>query len=211
MELHYIDGSPFARIVRILSREHRLDIPEIEVAEFPPGAALSAMNPLGQVPVLTIDGHHWFPTRIVIDRVLELVAQGPAEVARSVHREGRRAEDEQILAVILGMGDALALHHYLLWSGAGQVERNRLGFDVRERSMERVLDTLDWLEARLTEDGFQPGHVAVQDIALLCFILWSESRGQIAWRGRQRTEALVARLSERPSVRATTPRPHVLR
>ena len=77
--------------------------------------------------------------------------------------------------------------------------------------MVRVLTTLDWLEARLDPAGFQPGCISVQDIALACLILWAESRGPIAWRGRPNTEALVARLEERDSFRATAPRPHALK
>lgn len=211
MELRYIDGSPFARMVRVLIREHRLDVTLREIVEFPPSDDLLAVNPMGQVPVLTIGDRHWFPTRIVFDRLLETVPPGPSEVAWAVCRPAHAADDDQILAVILAMGDALALHHYLEWSGAGPVERNRLGFEVKDRAMVRVLTTLDWLEARLDPAGFQPGHVSVQDIALACLILWAESRGPIDWRGRPRIEALVDRLERRSSFAATAPRPHVLK
>jgi glutathione S-transferase len=77
--------------------------------------------------------------------------------------------------------------------------------------MTRVLSALDWLEDRLGADGIIPGPISVQDIALTCLVLWTESRGPIGWRDRPRIEALVARLGDRPSFKATAPRPHVLK
>src|SRR5262245_55023086 len=148
MDLHYIDGSPFARIVRVLLREHGIKCRELEVVEFPPAEAFLDLNPLGQVPVLVDEGKAYFPTRIAIDAVLSRAPEG-GEVARSVARTDNPVADEQILAVILSMGDALAAHHYYRWAGVGPVGRNRLGFDPAERNMVRVYRSLDWLEVRL--------------------------------------------------------------
>lgn len=210
LELHYIDGSPFARIVRILAREHGIAMREIEVVEFPPSDDFLKLNPLGQVPVLTADGVAYFPTRIAIDALLGRVADPVEGVAAAIAREDHRAEDQQDLAVILAMGDALAAHHYAKWAGIGPVGRNRLGFDPAERNMLRALRTLDWLENRMRDASFQPGHVSVQDVALAAIILWTESRGSIAWRGRPQMERLVDTLASRASFAATVPRPHNL-
>lgn len=197
-------------MARVLVHEHALPVELREITEFPPPADYLAINPLGHVPVLEHRGQTRFPTRIVLDALLaEAPEDGP--VARSVTRPGHEANDEQCLAVILTMGDALAAHHYAEWAGIGPVGRNRLGFDPAERNMVRVLATLDWLEARIGPDGFQPGVISMQDIALACLILWSESRGPIAWHGRPRIEALVGRMAARPSFAATVPRPHVLK
>ena len=211
MQLHYIDGSPFARIVRVLAREHGVAWQETEIVEFPPSDRLFELNPMGQVPVLVADGQAWFPTRVVIDVLLARVGANSAAVATAVARPERRLEDEQTLAVILAMGDALASHHYYRWAGIGPTDRNRLGFDPADRNMVRVLQTLDWVERRLAGPGFWPDRIAVQDVALACFILWTESRGAIAWRGRPNLESLVARLEGRPSFAATVPRPHQLK
>jgi glutathione S-transferase len=211
MDLHFIDGSPFARIVRVLAREHGVECKELEVVEFPPADSFHSVNPLGQVPALVDQGHVYFPTRIAIDALLSRVGENGRMIATSVARCDRHMEDEQTLAVILAMGDALAAHHYYKWAGIGPVDRNRLGFDPAERNMTRVYRTLDWLEARLGTTGFQPDLISVQDIALACFILWTESRGPIDWRGRPKIEALIKRLEKRPSFAATTPRPHRLK
>jgi len=207
MDLHYFDGSPFARIVRVLAREHAVDCKEIEITEFPAPDSFLALNPLGQVPVLVDRGRAYFPTRVVIDVLLSRVRPTGGVVASAVARPDHRVDDEQVLAVILAMGDALAAHHYSRWAGVGPIERDRLGFNPAERNMVRVYRTLDWLEARMDAAGFLPGLISVQDIALSCFILWSESRGPIEWRGRPKIEALIKRLEDRPSFVKTVPRP----
>lgn len=211
LELHYIDGSPFARIARILIKEHDLDVKELEIHEFPPPKEFLTLNPMGQVPVLVDGDRAYFPTSIVVEALLSLAADDSAAVARSVTRKGHRLYDEQIMNVIYAMGDALVLHHYLEWAGVAPVGRNRLGFDPAERSLIRVYSTLDWLENRITPDGFQSGVISVQDIGLACFIFWANSRGPIEWQGRPKIEALIERLEKRKSFLATAPRPHVLK
>jgi glutathione S-transferase len=210
MDLYYIDGSPFARMARVLILEHDLPVTLREITAFPPPDDYLAINPLGHVPVLVRDGQSLFPTRIVLDDLLSHVPQA-GEVANSVTRPGHALGDEQVMAVVLTMGDALAAHHYALWAGIGPVSRNRLGFDPAQRNMVRVLATLDWLERRIGPMGFHPRMISVQDIALACLILWTESRGAIDWRGRPGIEAMVARLQQRPAFTATAPRPHVLK
>jgi len=208
MHLHYIDGSPFARMIRVLAREHGVALDEIEVTRFPPPESFLAINPMGQVPALVVGGKTYFPTRIALEALLERIDAPASGIAAAISRPDSRLDDDQLLAVIHAMGDALAAHHYAKWAGTGPVDRNQLGFDPARRNMVRVLATLDWLEQRLTPDGFQPGHISVQDVALACLILWSESRGPIAWRGRPRIGALIARLQDRPSFQSTIPRPH---
>ena len=210
MELHYIDGSPFARIVRVLAREHAVEWNEIELVEFPPPHSFLTLNPLGQVPVLVDGGRSYFPTRIVIDALISRIHQAGGIVATAISRPEHRLDDEQVLAVVLAMGDALVAHHYAKWAGIGPVEPDRLGFDPAERNMVRVYHALDWLEQRIDKTGFQPDLISVQDIALACFILWAESRGPIEWRGRPKIEALIKRLESRRSFETTAPRPHRL-
>lgn len=211
LDLHYIDGSPFARIVRVLAREHAVRMHEIEITEFPPPDRFLELNPMGQVPVLVAEGVAYFPTRIAIEALLARLPNPGKGIATAIARAGSQAKDEQDFAVILAMGDALAAHHYARWAGIGPVGRNQLGFDPAERNMIRALRTLDWLEARMQDGGFQAGHISVQDIALTAFILWTESRGAIAWRGRPHIESLVGALEGRASFIATAPRPHRLK
>ncbi len=208
MDLHYIDGSPFARMARVLILEHGLRADLHEITAFPPPEDHLALNPLGHVPVLADGGESFFPTSIVLDVILSKAR--PGVVAAAVGWAGTERQDAQLLAVILTMGDALVAHHYALWAGVGPVGVDRLGFDPAARNMRRVRTTLDWLEERIGPEGFHPGIISVQDVALACLILWTESRGEIAWRGRPGIEAMVSRLEGRPAFLATVPRPHRL-
>ncbi len=84
------------------------------------------------------------------------------------------------------------------------VKRNAVGMDLVPRQHERIRSCLDWLDARATPEGFIPGLFSIQDIALICPLMWNQARNDIPWRGRANLEAIVARNAERPSVVATT-------
>lgn len=85
--------------------------------------------------------------------------------------------------------------------------RNVLNYVPIERHLERVSHTLDWLDQRVEQDGFFDGSLCLQDVVLACLLLWTESRGPIAWRGRPGLEAIVAKLERRASFAATVPQP----
>lgn len=209
MILYFIQGSPFARMARVLLREFRIECAEEEIREFPPPSSFFEINPLGQVPVLEDGGKRFFPTRVVLAHILDVASGAGAagDLSPRLVREAFRSEDEQLLAVLLAMGDMLATVKYQNWAGLDPVHKNSLGFNPAERNMERVYRTLDWLEERAMDPGFWPDRISTHDVVLACIILWSEARGAIAWRGRQRLENIVARLSERPSFAATAPLP----
>jgi glutathione S-transferase len=130
-----------------------------------------------------------------------------SHLAPGVRRDQSCWQDDQTLAVLLAMGDALAALKYQDWAGLRPVARNLLGFDPADRNAERANRTLDWLEAEATPAGFIPGVLSVQDIALSTIVLWTEARGGFPWRGRPRLEAIVAACSARSSFTATTPQP----
>lgn len=207
MKLHYTPGSPFARIIRVLLRELDLDCREMEIVGFPPTDDYFAVNPLGQVPALETPDGVKFPTRIIIDFLIGLPRHKASALAPSVRRNAKAWQDDQMLAVLLAMGDALAVVKYQGWAGLRPVDENLLGFDPADRHTERVLRTLDWLEARAALSGFLPEGLSVQDIALTSFMLWTEARGGFPWRGRPKLEAIVGRCAQRPSFAATQPQP----
>jgi glutathione S-transferase len=207
VKLHYTPGSPFARIIRVLLRELALDCRELEIRGFPPSADYFAVNPLGQVPALEAAEGVKFPTRIIIDFLLALPRRMPSSVAEAVRREHGCWQDDQMLTVLLAMGDALAVMKYQSWAGLKPADKNLLGFDPADRHAERALRTLDWLEGNATTEGFLPGVLSVQDIALARILLWTDARGGFPWRDRPKLEAIVARCAERPSFAATMPQP----
>jgi glutathione S-transferase len=212
MKLYYTSGSPFARMVRVVLRELNAVYEEFDIG-FPPPPDYFEVNPLGQVPVLETDRGRIFPTSVILEFLLASAGSsrapddGGLPLARFLWRDGHQREDRQTLAVTLAMGDVLAATKYQEWAGLRPVGKNVLGFDIAARNEERVQKILDWLENRATPSGFLPGVLSVQDIALVCLILWTESRGPIAWRGRPRLESLVARNELRASFAATSPRP----
>lgn len=206
---HYIDGSPFARMLRVLAREAGLAMEEIEVVVFPPPKEFFALNPMGQVPVLVADSTPRFPTDVALAALMEAgKAQGlPSHLAPGLARPGYDLEDRQILAVVLTLATEMAALNYRRWAALAPSGSNRLGFDLDARSLERIAVTLDWLAARLKPEGFRPDGLSVQDIALACILLWADSRGGPDWRGRPALDALADRLALRPSFVATAPRP----
>ena len=207
MRLHYTPGSPFARIIRVMLRELHIACEEVEILGFPPSPDYFAINPLGQVPALETDDGIRFPTRLIIDFLLEGAPGAASPLAPSIRRAAAHWQDEQTLTVLLGMGDALAAMKYQQWAGLGPSGDNLIGYDPAERHRERALRTLDWLEERAGPDGFQPGRLSVQDIALTAILLWIDARGGFPWRGRPKLEAIVAACAARPSFAATGPQP----
>lgn len=207
MKLYYTPGSPFARIIRVLLRELALECAELRVETFPPPDSFFQVNPLGQVPALETERGVLFPTRLIIDHLTGHPDRIDTTVARPVRRSPDAWRDEQMLSVLLAMGDALAAMKYQQWAGLRPGGDNLIGYDPAERNMERVRRSLDWLERQATTDGFIPPVLSVQDIALSCIILWIEARGWIAWRGRPKLEAIVENCARRPSFLATAPQP----
>ena len=136
-----------------------------------------------------------------------LPRQSQTGISASARRSEDCWQDDQTFAVLLAMGDTLAAIKYQGWAGLRPSGTNLIGYDPAERHMDRVLRTLDWLEARARPTGFLPDVLSVQDIALACFVLWTEARGAIAWRGRSSLETIVATCDERQSFAETAPQP----
>jgi len=203
---HYVDGSPFSRMLRVMARELALPMEEREVVDFPPAPGFFDLNPLGQVPVLMVDGAPQFPTEMAMVAMTEAAASRQA-VPAPFRLSSYPLRDRQLLAVILALGDQIAGVQYRVWAGLAPSGQDRLGFDMDERARERIAATLDWLESRARPEGVLEGGLSLPDIAIACLIFWTESRGPIPWRGRPKLEALLDRLATRPSFRATPPRP----
>ena len=190
-ELAYFPGSPFARMARVLAREWSLPVDEVEVP-FPPPPSLYELSPLGQVPVLSVGSERVFPTLMVLDRLWRM-AGAPTSAFTPA--------DRQALAVALAAGDALVAALYQSWAGLQPVGENHVGYDPRERNLERYERVLGWLgeRGRLRDGLTLPG------VAVTCVLLWSDARGGPAWWGHGRLDRLVAGLATRPSFRQTEP------
>lgn len=197
-KLYYIDGSPFARLCRILIDEWQVPVQKVEVS-FPLPDEFFVINPMGQVPVLETVGEAIFPTSQIVEQLWAMTVAATKPYLDPL-------ADRQLLAIILGMGNFLVLANQQAWAGLEPVGENKLGFNPGERHQERVQRSLDWIEERadfwLT--GKEPN---VCDYALACLMLWTESRRPIEWRNRKKIADIVDRLKDRPSFSATVPAP----
>jgi len=207
----YIDGSPYARIIRATLVEFGVEHRAVELEGYPP-AGVAELSPAWQVPVIEDGGRRLFGSSLIREYLHETYGTGrngyPARLTRPEHRW----RDAQVLTAIQTLTDSLVHAFHSRWAGIGPVGENRLGAVPAEREMARAVSLLDWLEDEAGEDGFWPtdpagGGFAPADMALAAAILWTEAREEIPWRGRPRLERIVARLDARDSFRRTAPRP----
>ena len=101
--LAYTAGSPFSRMARVCIREWALPVEEAEVA-FPPPPETFAVNPLGQVPLLTVGDEAVFPTLLILERLWSMAGR-----PRAAYDDAR---DRQVLVTLLQAGDALVAAYY---------------------------------------------------------------------------------------------------
>ncbi len=204
--LHGSDGSPYARIVRILLHEKGLEherntarMAERDIEE------TAALNPALRVPILEEDGRTLFESRIIAEYLLASYRDNAPEtpsppLAAALTRPEHHWDDSLVLATVYTVLDGLVL----LWQmGQGGVKEGDVPYVARFRP--RIEKSLDWLEVRATPEGFLPGSFSVQDIAAICALEMAEERKIVEWRGRSKLEALFAALAQRPSVAATRP------
>ncbi|MCG7522504.1 glutathione S-transferase N-terminal domain-containing protein [Ruegeria sp. Ofav3-42] len=195
MELIYVDGSPFARVVRILVHEWRLAVKCTEVS-FPLPPETEALTPMGQVPLLLREGQPpLFPTLNIIEHMSSLVAGDVPFPHNDQTREN--------LVIALSAGDVLAQAAYQQWSGLGQIAENGLGFEPGARNLDRFFRTICWLSEKAEVE-------AIASMVAAVFLYWARDRGVA---GLELADARFDRfepLFSRPSFQFTKPRPHTL-
>lgn len=191
MKLLASHTSPYARKLRVLALELRLDMETLETAPLDDGADLLAANPLGKVPVLILDdGISLVDSRVIAGYLLGrspgnalLPAAGPA------HWAGLTTE-----AITDGILDAAINLRF----NAGQGVTSGMWVERQYRAIDRALAALP---ARVGDSIGYPELCTV----VACEYLDLRWPG-IDWRGNQPALAdLQARLADRPSVAATRP------
>jgi glutathione S-transferase len=209
--LHYLPGSPFARLFRVLAREHGLAMDDVELTAFLPPGSFFRLNPLGQVPVSESGGNAGIATLPALEaffRDIARVPAGRAGLAPKLYRDGRHLHDLQTLQVILALGDLTVTSRYIDWTGLVPSGPNRIGFTITERTVARAAHALDWLQDRLERPAwFRNDGLSAQGVALAAVLLWSEARGGIGWAGHLGLDALVRSLAARASFADTAPPP----
>lgn len=209
LRLHYIDPSPYARIVRASLIEFGVAHEAVALDYYPP-VGVERLSPALQVPVLEIGETRMFGSALIREWVHATHGREVAlGLSPELTRAGRHWADAQILTAIETLTDALVVYFHARWAGLDQVGRNRLGGDMIGREMERAVSLLDWLEAEAeTPAGFREGGVSAPDLALAAALLWTEAREPIAWaEGRPHLAGIVDAVGERESFRLTAPTP----
>lgn len=204
MKLYFSNGSPFARKVRIVLAEKGLDYEkDVYDAVRPIDVAL---GPTLAIPVLDDAGRRLWESDLIIDYLLQTYpdARATAGAAASpplapwTARPDRHWDDMLTLATIASCSDSIVNMRLMVRE---DVTPDNSVYMARQRT--RVERCLDWLETRVTDEGFAPGWYSVMDIAFFCPMAYCETRGIMPWRGRQKLEALFERCATRPSALAT--------
>ncbi len=202
MKLLYSNTSPYARKVRIVAAEKRIDVTMVPVVLAAADCPVNDHNPLGKIPVLILaDGDSLYDSRVIVEyldnrtplahllpqdhsarvwvRRWEALADGVCDAAIAAVMEGRRPE---------GMQDAAVIAKQL-----GKVERGleKLNADLEKKK---------WC----VNDTF-----SLADIALGCVLGYLELRyAELDWKQQYPNLAKhYAAMMKRPSFKETVPQP----
>jgi glutathione S-transferase len=194
-------ASPFARKVRIVLAEKKIDYDFQVDNPWNESAELRTHNPLSQVPVLVLeDGTTLFDSRVIVeflDNVSPLLRLIP-----SANRE--RSEVRRWEAVADGILDAGVLV---------RMERQRpeklRSKDWVDRQLRKIDAGLDMMDKELAGNAWCAGSgYSLADIAVGACLGWLDFRfADLGWRTRcPNLVRHAAKLAERPSFADTTPR-----
>ena len=201
MKLIGSDASPFARKVRIVLAEKKMDY-EFEAEDpWSEKSGIWQSNPLGQVPVLLLeDGKPIFDSRVIVEFLDNASPRG--KLIPTDNRE--RIEVRRWEALADGVLDAGVLVRR---------ERARPKAEQSASWIERQLNKMDAGLKMMAQDlGESPwcagNSYTLADIAVGVCLGWLAFRfPEIAWRESQPNLArLMAKLEERPSFADTSPK-----
>ena len=186
--------SPYVRKVRIVMAEKRLDY-QFELEDVWSSDAILAINPLGKVPCLVLEGREAvFDSRVIVEY---LDTRSP--VGRLIPEPNReRTEVRTWEALADGVLDAAILARLECHWPQRSAEQRSSAWIARQLS--RIHATLASMSATLGERAWCCGtHLTLADIALGCTLGYLDFRfPDIAWRAAHPN---LLRLSDKLSVR----------
>ncbi|MEQ1706934.1 MAG: glutathione S-transferase N-terminal domain-containing protein [Terricaulis sp.] len=193
MKLYYSPASPFARKCRIIIREKGISgVEEVRADPIGGDSALTAVNPMGQVPALIDDeGVSWTDSPLICARLDALTGAPRLLPDGDTRWEVLRREVIADGIMELGVKIRLELVRPETERSASWIARWRAG----------VLRGLDAAEAQALED------LDLGAIATVSALTWLDLRmPDLGWRAsRPKLAALQSQLEQRPSFRATVP------
>ena len=204
LKLYVSTGSPFGRKVRVVLAEKGLAYEaDIQDGLRPTSGTL---GPTLAIPVLEDGQRKLWESDLIVDYLLrtypdtmpspDMAAQPP--LSPWMARPERHWDDMTTLATIGSLAQSIVNLRLMQSDG---ITPDNSAYLTRQKT--RVERCLDWLEDRVTDEGFAPGWFSVMDIAFLCPVAFCDVRGIMPWRGRRRLDALFDRHSTRPSLLAT--------
>ena len=195
--------SPYARKVRIVMAEKKLDFDFVTEDVWAVDTQIVSSNPLGKIPCLVMEGGEaLFDSRVIVEYVDTL-----SPVGKLIPDRGReRAEVKTWEALADGLLDAAILARLeATWSGRQESERCQAWID---RQLKKIDDSLAAMDRALAERSNCVGiQISLADIAVGVAVGYLDFRfANIDWRGRHpNLAALYERLSQRQSFKDTLP------
>jgi glutathione S-transferase len=197
MKLLYQTHSPYAR--KVLVAAHEMGIAQsIEVIHHETSPLLrnddvSALNPLGKVPVLIdADGSVLFDSDVICE-YLDGLHAGPKLIPAAAPQRFRALRMQALAQGIADAGIAVR------WEEERRPQPLRWPA-FRDGQLRKIALACDFAESRI--DATRP--LDIGDVALATALGWIEFRDVHAFAaGRPRLADWYARISERPSMRAT--------
>ena len=196
-------SSPYARKVRIVMAEKKLDYEFVAEDVWSASTRIGASNPLGKVPCLVMEGGEaLFDSRVIVEYLDAL-----SPVGKLIPNTGRaRAEEKTWEALADGVLDALILARLeATWAGRTDGQRSQAWID---RQMSKVDASLAAMSSGLAERAFCSDiHLTLSDIAVGCALGYLDFRfAHIDWRTRHPNLAkLYEKLAQRASFADTLP------
>jgi len=176
MKLLYSPTSPYARKVRVVATEKRIEVEMLKVALADPDCPVVNHNPLGKIPVLILDdGESLFDSRVIVeylDNRTPLTKLIPQENSAKIRvRRWEALADGVCDAAVAAMQES-------------RRPENLRDPAVNEKQMGKVQRGLAQLNAELGESRWcVDDSFSLADIALGCMLGWLDLRYQdLAWR-----------------------------
>ncbi len=198
MKLFVTPNSPYARKVRVVLIEKRIECELVEVDLSSPDSPLTLHNPLGKVPTLLLDdGSALYDSPVIteyLDKKTPVMHLIPA---------ARRIEVRRWEALADGLCDAAVA---LVMEGRREEGKRDEQLVLRQRA--KVGRGLRVLSEDLGGNGWCVGNsFSLADIAVCCALAYLGARmPDVDWREMYPNLAgLHARMLERPSFLSTTP------
>jgi len=193
-------ASPFARKVRIVLAEKRIEYTWEVRSPWAAGSTVPDLNPLGKVPVLVLeDGTALYDSRVICEFL-----DGVSPIGKLIPAGNReRIEVRRWEALADGIVDAGALAR-----AESQRPAHERSAAWSERQMKKVARGLDALETQLGARAYCCGNnLTLADIAVGCCLGWLDFRyPKLGWGDdRENLARLAAKLADRPSFADTTP------